>query len=234
MIADVRVATELGARPVGVITTLTIQNTTGVAGDHPVDAEVLEHQLAHLLGDIEIRSVKIGMLGSLSIARAIASALQLTNAPVVLDPILAPTRGELSEFPIAEAILALRPHLTLITPNAHELAALTGMAVTNLHEAEVAGRALATRLDAAVLVKGGHLEGDAIDLLIRSDVIALPGPRIRDGEHVHGTGCALSTAIATHLALGRELLDACKRAKQYVAEHIAGPARPGRGAAAIV
>jgi hydroxymethylpyrimidine/phosphomethylpyrimidine kinase len=238
IIADVRVAAELGVRPIGVVTTLTIQNTTGVLGGHVVDPEIVSHQLAFLLTDVEIAAVKIGMVGSGEIARAIASTLQLTNAPVVWDPVLYPSRGELprADAWLGDAVAALRPHLTLVTPNAQELAFLTDLPVGDLTEAETAGRALAQKLDAAVLVKGGHLGGDeASDILISAGGREeLRGSRVRGGESVHGTGCALSSAIAAHLAHGRDLADACRLAKHYVAQRITDPVRPGRGAPAVL
>jgi hydroxymethylpyrimidine kinase/phosphomethylpyrimidine kinase len=238
IIADTRVIAELGARPTGVVTTLTIQNTTGMIGSHPVDAEVVSHQLAFVMTDIELRAVKIGMLGSAEIARAIASALQLTAAPVVWDSVLAPSLGDvaLDETWLGEALTALRPHLMLVTPNLRELVHLSQMQVHDVADAEVAGRALAQKLDCAVLVKGGHLPGDeSIDVLIyaggREEFRA---PRVHGGESVHGTGCALSSAIAAHLAHGRDLVEACRLAKHYVASRIADPARPGRGAPAVI
>ena len=238
LIADVRVAAELGVRPSGVVTALTVQNTTGVVEMQPCDPEVIGHQLAFLLTDIEVRAVKIGMIGSTAIAKAIANALHLTSAPVVWDPILFPSRGNLAltDNTIDEAMAALRPHVTVITPNARELATLADLAITDLASAEVAGRALAARLDCAVLVKGGHLAGDeSIDVLLTTNGrVELRAPRIPSGEHVHGTGCALASAIAAHLAQGRDLADACSRAKDYVRERIASPARPGRGAPAAV
>ncbi len=237
LLADVRVIDELGARPVGVVTSLTVQNTTGVIGNHACDPEVVGHQLTFLLTDVEVRAVKIGMIGSTEIAKAIANALHLTNAPVVWDPVAAPSRGDVTYIPaFDDAVHALRPHLGLITPNAHELARLTAMPVTTLAEAELAGQALATRLDAAVLIKGGHLGGDeSIDVLLHAGTrVELRAPRVRDGEHVHGTGCALASAIAAYLASGKDLVEACRLAKAYVADRIAKPARPGRGAPAIV
>ncbi|HEY1554753.1 MAG TPA: bifunctional hydroxymethylpyrimidine kinase/phosphomethylpyrimidine kinase [Kofleriaceae bacterium] len=238
LIADVRVLAELGCRPVGVVTTSTIQNTTGVVGDHLVDAEMINHQLAFLLTDVEVAAVKLGMIGSAELARALGSTLQLTNAPLVWDPVLKPSRGELprADAWIEDALVALRPHVTLVTPNAFELASLTGLPAGDLDEAEAAARHLARQLDAAVLAKGGHLGGpEAIDILIypggREE---LRGPRIANGEHVHGTGCALSSAIAAHLAHGRDLVEACRLAKAYVAARIADPARPGRGAPAVL
>ena len=239
LIADVRVASELGARPSGVVTALTVQNTTGVVGCQACDPDLIGHQLAFLMTDVEVRAVKIGMIGSTPVAKAIANALHLTSAPVVWDPILYPSRGDVAlvDSLFGDAIAALRPHLTVVTPNARELAFMTNLPVVDLASAEAAGRALVHRLDAAVLVKGGHLDGlEAIDLLLHPSGAReeLHAPRIRDGEHVHGTGCALSSAIAAYLANGRELAEACRLAKDYVRDRIASPARPGRGAPAVL
>jgi hydroxymethylpyrimidine kinase/phosphomethylpyrimidine kinase len=240
LIADTRVTSELGCRPVGVVTALTVQNTTGVVGSHPCDPEVVGHQLAFLMTDIEVRAVKIGMIGSTGIAKTIANALHLTAAPVVWDPILFPSRGGVPfiDENFGDAIAALRVHLTLVTPNARELALLANMTVETIEEAEAAGRVVSERLGAAVLVKGGHLGGDeAIDVLIDAQGGTreeMRGARVRGGEHVHGTGCALSSAIAAYLANGRALPEACRLAKDFVAARIADPARPGRGAPAIV
>lgn len=236
-IADVRVVAELGCRPCGVVTALTVQNTTGVVGSHPCDPEVVGHELAFLLTDVEVKAVKIGMIGTLDVARAIANALQLTDARVVWDPVMAPSRGDtpLADDQHAEAMRALRPHLTLVTPNKHELFMLTGLATDTLAMAEAAGRELARALDAAVLVKGGHFGGDtSVDVLITAESREeLGGPRVQGGEHVHGTGCALSSAIAAQFAHGRELVEACRLAKAYVADLIEAPVHPGRGAAAV-
>jgi len=239
LIADVRVTSELGARPTGVVTALTVQNTTGVVGCQACDPDLIGHQLAFLLTDVEVRAVKIGMIGSTAIAKAIANALHLTHAPVVWDPILYPSRGDVAlvDSLFGDAVTALRPHVTVVTPNARELAFMTNLPVTDLASAEVAGRALVQRLDAAVLVKGGHLDGDeSIDLLLQPSGARdeLRDPRVRDGEHVHGTGCALSSAIAAYLAHGRELAEACRLAKDLVRDRIANPAQPGRGAPAVL
>jgi hydroxymethylpyrimidine/phosphomethylpyrimidine kinase len=238
LIADVRVVTALGGRPSGVVTALTVQNTTGVVDFQPCDPDLVGHQLAFLLTDVEVRAVKIGMLGHAAIGKAIANALHLTHAPVVWDPILAPTRGDLQfiDQGIADALAALRPHLTIVTPNKHELFQLTGLPTGDQAMAEAAARELAKRLDCAVLVKGGHFDGEeSIDVLVTvSECNELRGARIEGGEHVHGTGCALSSAIATYLAQGRVLVEACQLAKQYVATLIEKPATPGRGAAAVL
>ncbi|HSD86635.1 MAG TPA: bifunctional hydroxymethylpyrimidine kinase/phosphomethylpyrimidine kinase [Kofleriaceae bacterium] len=237
LIADVRVVSELGARPSGVVTALTVQNTTGVVSSHACDPEVVGDQLAFLMTDIEMKAVKIGMVGSAAIARAMANALHLSAAPVVWDPVMYPSRGEasLNDGSLEEAMTALRPHLTLVTPNKQELFLLTGLPTGTTVMAEVAGKALAKKLDTAVLVKGGHFSGtESTDMLFHDgNMEELRGPRIPGGEDVHGTGCALSSAIATYLAHGRELVDACQLAKQYVAKLIERPVHPGRGAAAV-
>jgi hydroxymethylpyrimidine kinase/phosphomethylpyrimidine kinase len=238
MIADVRVVSALGGRPAGVVTALTVQNTTGVVDAQPCDPDFVGHQLAFLLTDVEVSAVKIGMVGSTAIARAIANALHLTNAPVVWDPILAPSRGSVPfvDAAFGEALTVLRPHLTIVTPNKHELFQLTGLPTGDQVMTEVAARQLAKQLDCAVLVKGGHFTGDeSIDLLVTAtEQSALRAPRIPGGEDVHGTGCALASAIATYLAHGRELAEACQLAKQYVTSLIEKPTQPGRGASAVV
>ncbi|HET9623446.1 MAG TPA: hydroxymethylpyrimidine/phosphomethylpyrimidine kinase [Kofleriaceae bacterium] len=241
VLADARVIAELGGRPVGVVTALTVQNTTAVIESEPVSAELIRGQLEFLLSDVEVRAVKIGMIGSSEVAKSIAAALALTGAPVVWDPVIQPSRGDVPFIDnlFGEALEALLPHVTVLTPNALELAFLTGAKIADASAAAAAGQALAGRLATAVLVKGGHLgasDGDeSVDFLCTADrVEPLRGPRLPAGEHVHGTGCALSSAIAAHLARGGELLEACRAAKAYVAARIAAPARPGRGAAAIV
>lgn len=240
LIADIRVVDELGGRPVGVVTALTVQNTTAVIASEAMSAELVREQLEFLLSDVEIRAVKIGMIGGTEIATSISKALALTNAPVVWDPVIYPSRGDVPfvDSLFGHAVTALMPHLTLVTPNAQELAFLTGTKLMSVSEAIAAGQQLAARLGVAVLVKGGHLGGDeSIDVLCHAKAgrsEQLYGPRTPGGEHVHGTGCALSSAVAAHLARGADLVEACRAAKAYVAKHIAAPAYPGRGGAAIV
>ena len=241
LIADVRVASLVGVRPVGIVTALTIQNTQGVRSSHPLDADVIGAQIAALLSDVEVKAVKLGMLGAVDLAREIADGLSLTAAPVVWDPVGAPSLGDVSfdRDMFGQMLRELAPHLTLITPNAGELAALTGRPITGPDDLAAAARELADKLGAAVLAKGGHAGAigtiESVDVLVSGELVErLRGPRVPGGEHVHGTGCALSTAIASHLALGASLVEACRAAKALVAARIASPVRPGRGAAAIV
>jgi hydroxymethylpyrimidine kinase/phosphomethylpyrimidine kinase len=258
-IADVRVAELLATRPVGVVTALTEQTTAGVRACHPVDAETVGGQLAELLADVAIAAAKIGLVPDDAVARAIGEALALTAAPVVWDPVLRPSAGvPFYRGDLAAAVASLRPHITLITPNADEAALLTGRSqpVTTRADARAAAEALVELGFPAVLVKGGHLEvhtdgtlgegeldgqapvcidvlAERIDGAIR--VTELRGMRLAlPPGGVHGTGCALSTAIACGLATGLSLLDACRAAKSFVEAHLAHPVRPGRGAAALL
>jgi len=236
-LADARVVSELGGRPVGVLTAQTVQSTLGLRSMHEVDREVFGEQLNALLTDVEVKAVKVGLLGSRGIVEELAAQLALTAAPMVWDPIAGASRGDplLGTSQLEVALRELGRHLTLITPNVNELGLLTGAAITTLAEAIDAGRALAQSAKTSVLVKGGHLGTDeSIDVLIHAGAaLQLAGPRIAT-EDIHGTGCALSSAIATHLALGVSLVEACRHAKAFVASKIATPVRPGRGAPAIV
>jgi hydroxymethylpyrimidine/phosphomethylpyrimidine kinase len=237
-LADARVATLLGCRPVGVVTALTDQNSLAVVAANPVDPHVVGELLSTLLSDVEVSAVKIGMLGRVETARAVAEALKLTAAPVVWDPVLRPTRGDVGLFhgDPREALDALLPHVTLITPNADEATLLSGVPVSDEASALTAARRLRELGVPAVLVKGGHLTGDlAVDLLaMPGDEVPLRGPRVVLDQPVHGTGCALSTALACHLAVGRELREACMAAKEFVVERLRAPSRPGRGRPSVM
>lgn len=236
-LADARVVGLLGGRAVGVVTSMTVQNTRGMRSAHEVDADVFGAQLNAVLTDIEVKAVKIGMLGTVNVIRAIDQELALTRAPVVWDPIAAPTRGDVVFTPelLDEALRSLGAHLTLITPNAHELGLLARAEVKTLDEAVEGAKMFAQVSKVAVLIKGGHLGTEqSVDVLCHAGGIEyITGPRIA-AEDVHGTGCALSSAIATFLALGMPLVDACRLAKQFVRERIAQPVRPGEGAPAVV
>ena len=239
-LADTHVVRLLGGRPVGAVTALTVQNTLGMRSCHEVDADVFGAQLNALLTDIEVKAIKLGILGSSDVLREIDEQLALTQAPVVWDPVSAPTQGDgvfmgSPREMLGTALQRLGRHLTLITPNSAELGLLAGTEVANLAEAVEGARVFAQVARVAVLVKGGHLGTDeSVDVLCYAGGIEyIRGPRLGTAE-VHGTGCALSSAIATHLAHGVPLVDACRLAKQFVAERIANPVRPGRGAPAIL
>ncbi|CAN5733498.1 hydroxymethylpyrimidine/phosphomethylpyrimidine kinase [soil metagenome] len=259
-IADTRVVHELGGRPCGVISAQTIQDTHGVRDIQPVDAELFDGQLAALLADVVIKSVKIGMLASLEAVRILDDQLAATNAPVVWDPVFAPSQGTIAIDPVLlrDALVKIGRHATLITPNLRELALLSGATTlfATFGEALTAAQKLASMIECAVLVKGGHahdgtakqvfvdigdssfdLQAESIDVLVTtSDLDVIRGVRhgATEGSGVHGTGCALSSAIATLLARGSTLSTACREAKQFVAARIASPVRAGRGAPSVL
>lgn len=238
LVADVRVCEHHGARPLAIATALTEQTTAGVRAANVVDAAIVAAQLRALLADVDVAAVKLGMLGSPAIAEAVAAALAGTTAPVVWDPVGRPTSGAVALYDgdLRAASARLAPHLAVVTPNADEAALLTGLpAVTTRDEAVAAGRALVEAGHAAALVKGGHWGDDAIDVLVTArEVIELAGPRVATAGPIHGTGCALATAIACRLAAGAPLVDACRQAKAYVAACIAAPVHPGRGRGAVL
>jgi hydroxymethylpyrimidine/phosphomethylpyrimidine kinase len=239
-LADVRIVSMLGGRPVGVVTAQTVQNTLGMRSSHEVDRDVFGAQLNALLTDVEVKAIKLGVLGGSDVIHELDAQLALTQAPVVWDPVAAPTQGDGAFLGspremLAAALQHLGRHLSLITPNTQELGLLVGTEITSLAEAIEGARVFAQVSKVAILVTGGHLGTDeSVDVLCHAGGVEyIKGPRIGT-EDVHGTGCALSSAIATYLALGMPLVEACRLAKQFVAERIANPVRPGRGAPAIV
>jgi hydroxymethylpyrimidine/phosphomethylpyrimidine kinase len=254
-IADCRVVSACGARPVGVITAHTVQNTTGVAAVSTVSAKMIAAQLAALLTDIKIDAIKIGMLGNVQIARALLNALADANceAPMVWDPVFRPTRGgvALYEGDIVELLTLFAshrdrtgsPHM-LITPNTVELAEMIGVDISDEESVRNCAHAFVKQYSLDILVKGGHLhdsaDSEVVDWLFESTAIApetkLGLSRIAtlDAGGVHGTGCALSSAIAAHLACGESLPHACALAKQWVHSRISSAIAAGHGAKSIV
>jgi len=237
LIADVRVASAHHNRPVGVVTALTVQDTSGVRSVHAVPAEVVGDQLTAIFSDIQVGAVKIGMLGNGAIAEAVARALELVAAPVVWDPVLAAGAGGTPLYagdPAGAAALLAR-HVTVATPNLEEATALLGRPVVDLAGARAAAAALVGVLGDAVVVTGGHLPGDAVDVLATAaGVVDIPGARIGNAGSVHGTGCAYSTALACALADGLALEAAARLAKQFVVARLGQAVRPGRGRPALL
>jgi hydroxymethylpyrimidine/phosphomethylpyrimidine kinase len=239
LVADVRVCEQHDCRPLAVATALTEQSTSEVRAANPVAPTIVGDQLRMILTDVEVAAVKIGMLGSEQITDEVARALELTAAPVVWDPVLRATAGRLRlyEGDPARAIELLDGHVALFTPNSDEAHALTGIQIDSVGDAVAAGMALYQRGMNAVLVKGGHwgASDEAIDVLVTPDGHeVLTGPRFVTEGSIHGTGCALSSAIACNLAAGMPLVDACRTAKAYVAALIADAVYPGRGHGAVL
>ena len=233
--ADVKTIAAHGCYGVACITALTVQSTAGVRRVEPVATDLLAETLAELADDVEIAAVRIGMLGSGQIARAVADFLtdrKLTN--IVLDPILKSSSGvELMDANgldvITEKLLAVA---TVITPNVDEASAMTGIAVANAEQMRAAATKLHAMGAAAVVITGGHLD-KAIDLLsftsergVEQEIFK--SARLRSNS-THGTGCAFATSVACHLAMGRGLPEAVLLAKAYVAAAITNAHPLGHG-----
>ena len=231
--ADLKTFHQFGVFGTSVIAAVTAQNTKGVAAWEPVSDALIARQLDALAQDLPPDGIKTGMLGSRAAIETVAAALQrMPTKPYVLDPVLVATSGHaLADETAAAAIVEhLVPLATLVTPNLDEAARLTGLEVATAEQMERAGRALLKRGTAAALIKGGHLEGDAvIDVLVRPEgVRRFLHPRIATTS-THGTGCTLSAAITAGLALGRNLERSVEDGIDFVQRAIAAAPDLGAG-----
>ena len=229
--ADVKTITMFGGFAMTAVTALTAQNTSGVEGVMPVPAEFVLQQIDLVLADLGADAVKIGMIGSAATARAVAARLeQLDGVPVVFDPVMVASSGAaLADRETIDAFERLIAVSTLVTPNAPELAALTGREVGTIDDLEAAALALAGRTGTSVLAKGGHLDAP---LLV--DVLVDVGGETHRWEsrrietlNTHGTGCTLASGVACGLGQRRSLADATERARAFVQAAIR--AAPGFG-----
>lgn len=232
LLADARVVDRHGLHAVGVATALTEQDSTGCASMHPVAPELVAKQLARLVEDFEVRAIKVGMLGTGALAQAVAHALRRVvdaGVPIVVDPVLRASRGASLFEGTPQELAPVLALATVITPNLDELAALTGHDVATADEMRAAARLLKARGPRAVLAKGGHLDGDPVDVLVDDDgALSLPGARV-EGPTPHGTGCGLSADLACRLALGAPLREAVTAAKAHLRDRIAAARAVGRG-----
>lgn len=229
--ADIKTVTALGGYAATAITAITVQNTLGVSGVYPIPPEVVEAQAAAVLDDIGADALKTGMLGDVAMVEAVARVLdRAAGVPAVIDPVIT-AKGGAALLPggAIEAVRALLvPRAALLTPNAPEAEALTGLTVATTDDLRRAGEVLLRAGAAAVLMKGGHVAGDRV-----ADVLMTPaGETVFEGErletrHTHGTGCTLASACAVGLAQGMPLTPAVARAWDYV--HQAMLRAPGFG-----
>jgi hydroxymethylpyrimidine/phosphomethylpyrimidine kinase len=219
--ADLKTFAALGGYGMAVITALTAQNTQKVSAVHVPPVDFVAAEIDAIFADIEVAAVKIGMLGSGAVVAKVAERLAFYKPPIiVLDPVLVATSGDsLGSDDVVEALWThLIPLATLITPNGPEAARLTGGAEPEeTADMEKLTADLLARGAKAALVKGGHLKsGKAEDLLAYGKTRRLYStPRI-ETKNTHGTGCTLSSAIATYLAQGYPLEDAVAAAKSYL------------------
>lgn len=233
--ADLKTFHQFGVYGEAAITLLTVQNTRDVYAVHCLEPALVRAQVEAVLEDIPPRAAKTGALGNAAIISAIASAASLLKCPLVVDPVMISKHGAPLIAPEAQAALLqiLLSHAALVTPNLHEAAALAGIPVETPDEMAAAARLIHARTGAPVLVKGGHLAGDALDVLYyEGEIRHFTAPRTAT-PHTHGTGCTYSAAITACLALGLALPQAVARAKRFITEAIRSNPGLGHGAGPV-
>lgn len=230
--ADLKTFHQHGVYGMAVVSLLTVQSTQGVTRVETVSPELLAQQLDHLLVDIVPGAAKTGALGNAALVEVVATRARTFAFPLVVDPVMISKHGHpLIDDGAVEAVKRLLlPVTTLLTPNTHEAARLTGLEVTTVEDAERAAQALRSLGAKNVLVKGGHLEGPAIDVLVLENGSAhhLSAPRLA-ATHTHGTGCTSSAAITALLSQGVALKEAVERAKTWLTEAIRTATPLGHG-----
>ncbi|MDE7103293.1 MAG: bifunctional hydroxymethylpyrimidine kinase/phosphomethylpyrimidine kinase, partial [Bacteroidales bacterium] len=236
--ADLKAISAVGGYGCTAITAITAQNTLGVRGVYPVSAEALRQQLEAVGDDLAVAAVKIGMLPTAEQVEIVAQAIDRYGwRQVVLDPVMVATSGDvLVQNPVARAMgERLFGRCTLLTPNMAEAATLTGQAVSDEAGMQAAAGALLAQGARAVLVKGGHLSGESMtDWLYMAEASGAVARRAFTAAKVHtanlhGTGCTLSSAIATYLGLGYALEEAVEAGKGYISRAIAAAWPLGHG-----
>ncbi len=237
--ADIKTMTMNGVYAMSAVTALTAQNTTGVTGIMEVTPEFLAKQIDAVFEDIFPDAVKIGMVSSSALIEVIADRLAHYSAKnIVVDPVMVATSGaRLIEDAAVETLTArLLPLATVITPNIPEAEILSGMTIQNESDMEKAAQLLFERYGCAVLVKGGHSINDANDVLAGAGNEApvwIRGNRISN-PNTHGTGCTLSSAIASNLAKGYDLTESVKRAKSYLSGALSAMLDLGKGSGPLM
>lgn len=231
--ADIKSVTALAGYAATAITALTAQDTVGVHGVHPVPPAFVRLQIERVLGDIGADAIKTGMLVDAATMEVVCDTLQELSptVPLVVDPVMIAKGGHslLANDAINVMRRRLLPLATIATPNLPEAEVLAGMSIRDLPAMHRAARSMLTLGVAAVLLKGGHLQGESVvDLLATEDgVREFSNPRI-ETRHTHGTGCTLASAIAVGLGRGLPLAEAVRQARSYVQAAIASA--PGFGA----
>ena len=230
--ADIKTITAHKLYAMSAITALTAQNTTGVYGIMDVTPEFLENQLNCIFSDIYPDAIKVGMVSSRALIEVIVQQLKKNNAKnIVVDPVMVSTSGSrlLAEDAAHTLIEQLIPMADLITPNIPEAEVLSGIKITTVEDMVEAARRIAPSCHGSVLIKGGHKLNDANDLLYTNgQAVWFHGERI-DNENTHGTGCTLSSAIASNLAMGRSMEESVSNAKSYISGALKANLNLGKG-----
>ena len=230
--ADIKTMTMHGVYAMSAITAQTAQNTTGVRAIQESEPEFLKQQIDAVFEDIYPDAVKIGMVSSSELIHVIVDRLNYYGAKnIVVDPVMVASAGSslMKDNAVKTLIKELFPVATLVTPNIPEAQVLSGMNIRNREDMVTVAKYIGDNFHCAVLLKGGHSINDANDLLYdHGELIWFAGRRI-DNPNTHGTGCTLSSAIASNLALGFSLEESVGRAKVYISEALAAMLDLGKG-----
>lgn len=219
--ADIKTISALGGYAASAITAVTVQNTLGVSAVQAVQPEIVRGQIEAVMEDMQPVAVKIGMVNDIQIVRVIAGCLRKYKPKyIVYDPVMVSTSGRklMTDEAIEEIKKELLPLVTLLTPNLDEAAVLTGKGIRNKEDMLEAAKRLVHEFNTNILIKGGHLEGNRMcDLLyLPNDTYYIYEEEKIETTNLHGTGCTLSSSIATYLAKGYPMQEAVQHAKRYI------------------
>ncbi|SHG37721.1 hydroxymethylpyrimidine/phosphomethylpyrimidine kinase [Thermosyntropha lipolytica DSM 11003] len=233
IIADLKTISSLGGYGISVVTAITAQNTSRITAIEKVSPLMVQKQLEAIVQDFHLDGIKIGMLYDREIIKTVAAFLQTlkSSTPVVLDPVLLSTSGSplLKEEAIAVMKAELFPCCTAITPNLPEAESLSGITIKNIADMEKAALELLKYHPRWVIVKGGHLEGEPVDIAVNGkEFYHFSGQRLTRKE-IRGTGCTFSSALTFYLARGLAMKEAVSRTKAYMEKAIIKSFRPGQG-----
>lgn len=219
--ADIKTISALGGYAASAITAITIQNTLGVQAVHILPSEIVCKQIEVVMDDLQPDAIKIGMVGNASIVHALANCIRKYKPRnVVYDPVMVSTSGRqlIAEDAILEIKKVLFPLTSLITPNLDEVMVITGKALYTTDEMTKVAQEISELYGTSVLIKGGHLTSNEMcDVLhvLGDDIYLYKGDKI-ESKNLHGTGCTLSSAIATYLATGYSMNEAVRQSKEYI------------------
>jgi hydroxymethylpyrimidine/phosphomethylpyrimidine kinase len=234
--ADLKTFAALGVHGMSAITSITAQNTYSVTRVVDLDPEMVVEQIRVCVEDIGVDAVKTGMLHTIDIIRAVADELRKISAPKVIDPVMVAKSGAplLKEDAIKTLVEELIPIADVVTPNAREAERLTGIPAKGLEDQKRAAKEIAELGARAVVVKGGHIDGPVVRdvLYFNGDYIVLESERIQT-KNTHGTGCTFASAIAAHLAHGTEIVQAVRKAKEFVTDAIRYGLDLGKGSGPV-
>ncbi len=230
--ADIKAISATGGYAASAITAVTVQNTLGVKAVHDVPVEIIKGQIAAVLEDIGADAVKIGMLSNKEVVRAVRSTLdEFGVTQIVLDPVMVATSGDrlIDEDAVQVLATELAPYARVVTPNIPEAEILAGVRIASQEDLPQVARSLSSAMSSisgrkvSVLMKAGHLDDDElVDYFYNAEedhTVELRSRRV-DSRNTHGTGCTLSSALASFLAQGFSLDDAARKAKEYISAAI--------------